>query len=282
LNKIENHYEISNVPFDKDGNHNDTFTLTVAPEVFVQVWIEEPNCTTQTKGKLFCKPQGGVSPYQLQLTDANQQILKSWTVNDAAQITELTDFETGYYSISITDANGKHYQDRLYLPNQEQIQIPNLQDTYTLIEGEELVLNADELLHNAQNDYYWILPDQSIQYQAAIYVQNKGIYTLFIKDANACETRKEIEVLSQSNNNLLSLDLFPNPSSGYYALRILLLRPATTHIQVYNTFGQLLNTFDYPADTYQIHRSSLQHSGIYYLKVTSENDTQTLKLIIEN
>ena len=92
-----------------------------------------------------------------------------------------------------------------------------------------------------------------------------------------------VGVNPEIKKNSLKASIYPNPANDQVQLDFSLTERSRLKIDLFNANGQLLKTFskaNYEAgrQTAEISLNSLS-KGIYLIKVTSENDSQTLKLI---
>jgi hypothetical protein len=87
--------------------------------------------------------------------------------------------------------------------------------------------------------------------------------------------------------DLNSIHLFPNPSQGATELVYELIKDATTSIAVYDALGNLVvNQLNKRYESKGMHRCSLQlkglKNGVYFVQLTTNQNKQTVKLIVSN
>jgi hypothetical protein len=87
--------------------------------------------------------------------------------------------------------------------------------------------------------------------------------------------------------DLNSIHLFPNPSQGATELVYELIKDATTSITVYDALGNLVvNQLNKRYESKGMHRCSLQlkglKNGVYFVQLTTNQNKQTVKLIVSN
>ncbi len=112
-----------------------------------------------------------------------------------------------------------------------------------------------------------------------------GDYTVTITDGFGCQDVKTFTVDIASSvielDNIGSINLAPNPTTGLSTLQVAFKRPVDARIQVLNTMGQLLyeardeqvTTGTYPIDL------NRYDSGLYLIRIFAEGQVKTAKLI---
>lgn len=118
-------------------------------------------------------------------------------------------------------------------------------------------------------------------------VSNLGVgeYTVTITDGFGCQDVKtfvvEVMVGTIELDNIGSVNLAPNPTSGQSTLTVAFKQPVDARIQVLNTMGQLLyETVDQQVTegTYPIDLSRY-NSGMYWVRIFADGQVKTAKLI---
>lgn len=112
-----------------------------------------------------------------------------------------------------------------------------------------------------------------------------GEYTVTITDGFGCQDVKtfvvDVMVGTIELDNIGSVNLAPNPTSGTSTLTVAFKRPVDARVQVLNTMGQLLyETVDQQvtSGTYPIDLSRYD-SGMYWIRIFAEGQVKTAKLI---
>jgi len=118
-------------------------------------------------------------------------------------------------------------------------------------------------------------------------VSNLGVgeYTVTITDGFGCQDVKtfvvDVMVGTIELDNIGSVNLAPNPTSGQSTLTVAFKQPVDARIQVLNTMGQLLyETVDQQVTegTYPIDLSRY-NSGMYWVRIFADGQVKTAKLI---
>ncbi|WP_425422530.1 T9SS type A sorting domain-containing protein [Phaeodactylibacter xiamenensis] len=112
-----------------------------------------------------------------------------------------------------------------------------------------------------------------------------GEYTVTITDGFGCQDVKtfvvDVMVGTIELDNIGSVNLAPNPTSGQSTLTVAFKQPVDARIQVLNTMGQLLyETVDQQVTegTYPIDLSRY-NSGMYWVRIFANGQVKTAKLI---
>ncbi|PHI19791.1 hypothetical protein CEQ90_11235 [Lewinellaceae bacterium SD302] len=113
-----------------------------------------------------------------------------------------------------------------------------------------------------------------------------GNYTVTVTDVQGCTDEATFVVVSDVDDfntadELASLSVFPNPTSGQLQLRLELAREREVQVQVLNQFGQRLAFRDLGRQ-WQLNESfdlSGQPAGVYFLQVYSEGVQRTVRVV---
>lgn len=112
-----------------------------------------------------------------------------------------------------------------------------------------------------------------------------GEYTVTITDGFGCQDVKtfvvDVAVGTIELDNIGSVNLAPNPTSGNSILTVSFKRPVDARIQVLNTMGQLLQETveqQVTEGTYPVDLSNYD-SGMYWIRIFAEGEVKTAKLI---
>jgi Secretion system C-terminal sorting domain len=128
----------------------------------------------------------------------------------------------------------------------------------------------------ADDYFYWFV--ESVK--GALFI--KGITT---QDGTAQPTvlryQKTPNPLSVTTNNIETIaTISPNPSNGVLNLKTLSNNFENSNIEIYNTIGSLIYKTDLKQNSTDIDISS-EAKGIYFIKISNDNKTQTQKIILK-
>lgn len=86
--------------------------------------------------------------------------------------------------------------------------------------------------------------------------------------------------LKENNNDENNFSIFPNPTNGILNFDIKLLNEGKTTIQILNTLGEILKIEHVSLQNPTLNIEDL-NTGIYFLKITGNNNTNIIKKIIK-
>ena len=124
----------------------------------------------------------------------------------------------------------------------------------------------------------------------AISVSDKGIYSVTVTNDDKCIGTDEINIdvalgYTENNEMLFSLSAYPNPFEGSSKIKFVLTQQSDVSLEVYSTDGVRLTTLaagDLAAGTHQFDFTPIvggNANGIYFVKLTIEGQTTTLKMV---
>ncbi len=92
--------------------------------------------------------------------------------------------------------------------------------------------------------------------------------------------------VQQINNNDLNLSVFPNPAKGNIAINYSLSAPSDVTIDIYNIIGAKVlsvSRISQPSgkNTEQVNFGNKLSNGIYFIRISAEGATTTLKFVVD-
>lgn len=108
--------------------------------------------------------------------------------------------------------------------------------------------------------------------------ETEGVKTLIINSAFNKQAIYSDVALSTSQFNKESFSFYPNPSEGFIEINLNNSFTKSTTLEIYNNIGILQKTEKLTTTTSRIDINNLA-SGIYFLKITTENGTSVKKFI---
>jgi len=92
----------------------------------------------------------------------------------------------------------------------------------------------------------------------------------------------EVELSFIPDEDTFDFIIFPNPSNGLYKVDIVNSRPITDdfNIEIFGSLGVIAEKFRTKETTFEIDISNLQ-KGIYFIKISTEKDSQIKKIILQ-
>ena len=178
---------------------------------------------------------------------------------DAGVYNETLEFETDHDCDSIVN---------LTLTVHE-APIVDIEGNTTITQGESTTLTA-----NGADSYVWstgettssitVSPEETTKYSV-------------VGTTNGCEAESEITVnvtVGVSENDALNAKIYPNPTQGELNVRCAGMREIT----VFMPNGQTIEKINVNDDNYTLNMSNYK-SGVYYLRITTENGTSIQKVL---
>jgi hypothetical protein len=113
-----------------------------------------------------------------------------------------------------------------------------------------------------------------------------GTYTLTVTDNAGCQDVQTVVVGPETSTNeistLRSLALTPNPTSGKALVNVQFTEAVDVTVQVVNTMGQVIETTQMFGTQGQVFDFDLsnQASGVYFVKVTVDDETRVERLML--
>ena len=112
-----------------------------------------------------------------------------------------------------------------------------------------------------------------------------GTYTVQVTDANGCTQNGSIDVQQFTGtidlDGLTSFELYPNPTNGFFNIKLEFTQQEAYEVAVFNAVGQrILNYTDVNTQTLMPMDLSQQASGVYYVVVSTENGRAVQRLIL--
>lgn len=177
----------------------------------------------------------------------------------AGTYNETLEFETDYDCDSIVN---------LTLTVHE-APIVDIEGNTTITQGESTTLTA-----NGADSYVWstgettatitVSPEETTKYSV-------------VGTTNGCEAESEITVnvtVGVSENDALNAKIYPNPTQGELNVRCAGMREIT----VFMPNGQTIEKINVNDDNYTLNMNNYK-SGVYYLRITTENGTSIQKVL---
>jgi len=182
------------------------------------------------------------------------------------------DLEIGSYYLKLYDYNAVSSSQHItfILSNTPSMDVP-------VITQIEQTLQATE-----GTTYQWFFNDILLDgaNEQILTPENSGIYTVWVTGLLGCGNMSapflftKVGIDEQSIEN--SVTVFPNPTTGSFTLSFPV---TTTLIQVYNAFGQMIETI--PVHGENLRQFEMAGKGIYLIKIQVEKDWVIKKIMVE-
>jgi hypothetical protein len=267
------------IAIDTDHSGSDIFTLLAAPDFFTRSQVISPTCSKMQAGVIQTDIAGGVPPYILILKGLSnpgfQKSAKEYNIYH-----NFEDISQGSYILHITDANNNIYTENIWVSNSH-IWETKISENYTLIEGGCITLDASKGMPAVNYTYSWTSPDGTVLNDRTINITKPGSYLLSITDENNCNSTMEIMVKQTGKANIKYVELFPNPTDGWFAIRIDLERAASVNVTISDISGKIIKHTLLKNERFYWYTDRLQKPGIYFITLIIGNEKESLKLVVQ-
>ncbi len=212
-------------------------------------------CFGDDSGAFEIMIQNGIAPYGVFIQNVFQEDLM------------FENQSAGNYDIMIVDSVLDTIFQTLVLEQPDELQLT--------VESTDGVIFAQAIGGSAP--YQYSLDGESYQDASVFDSLEMGVYTVFVQDANSCQTFDNVEVkpVSTSNFDRSGMDVFPNPFGDQFYIHI--PNNKTYKMNLVNAKGQVVH--DQKLDLYnEINIFSLER-GVYFLYIQGDTETWVKKLI---
>lgn len=204
----------------------------------------------------------------------------SYLWNDLSTNQTLQVNTSGTYSVTVSDVNGCQNSDFMLLTINA-LAIPSFN---YIVNGLELTFTNNS--QNA-NSYLWDFGDSqtsTIINPVHLYA-TPAIYNVLLTASNGiCPDSTSLQIIDLlTNTNIITsennISVFPNPSNGYITIAVTDFKQSLWTVEITNAIGQVIYTGIYKRSIENIDLSRFV-SGVYIIKIVSEEITKIDKLII--
>ena len=278
LSSAGNIIRFSPVAVDTDCSGNDIFTIVAAPAFFARIIVHSPTCRSASSGIIQTEVCGGVPPFDFVLKGVSDNRFQvSWRGNDRAYIFE--DIRQGAYYLNVTDSENNTYSKKLWISNSA-LWETQVGDNYSFHEGEVLALDASSGMPAMNFIYSWTTPEGLQHNNPVINISQPGVYLLSVTDEDLCNSTREVLVRQTDGSVFRMTDIYPNPASGWFTLRIMLDREADVNIVITDATGRVMKLATMQNDRFYRYVDMIRQPGIYFITLLSEGEKVTLRLIV--
>ena len=255
---------------DENGCITNSMTVTVfVPDPFIisSSFSTNISCHDANDGSINIQVSGGIPPYMFSLNNAVFQEDNLFSNLPAGTYTVIAEDATG---ISITSST-------VTISNPEPI-------SYT-IDVNENTITINNVMGGTGAYMYSIDGGITLQESNEFINLESGDYVVGVIDENNCSSFEQVLVIStgiQLVNDLL-FDLYPNPSSGIFTIKLQQSSLEDFQFQVFDMLGRLVYSSDAEQSVGLVQKTiDVSHlsDGTYQLKIQSEQRFGTQSIVI--
>ncbi len=271
-------FTLQNYNWDTANTNQVAYTIQIAPEMFAQVAITQPECNINDSGKLDFKIQGGQAPYTITLFENySGKLIKKWTQNNQSSSTVA--INSGYYDYQVLDANNRIYKQTLFVTNSNTT-IPALEEEYVLNES-PIHLDLNALLPSGVYQATWFLNDALYAEGTNVIINETGEYELHLVNDQNCKSISKFQVTGNKSSEAAGY-LYPNPSQdGQFSIFASYPKVTPITITFHTMAGARIHKKEYKNQATYTIPNSINTSGVYVVKVTSDFGEKNYKVIVK-
>jgi len=269
----------NDVKWDSDGSETDNFTFAKIQELFAAVRIVEyPTCTEFNNGLVSIDVIKGEGPYEFEWRsiDGSTDEIKG-KFETEFEIDQLT---PGDYELTLRDKHGKSFNRYFNLPMENEIPI-NLGPDQKISEGEEIVLNASELVHDSLDvSYFW---EGSFGYTARtkqITVTEPGAYRVYVTNkSNGCVFQDEIAI---EGSSIKKIGVYPNPikRNSKFKISVSLRTQEDIEVKLLDVKGNVHHAIKDSGRSEYLFDVKVDQAGQYVIMVVTEGGSEAKKIAV--
>jgi hypothetical protein len=267
------------VVIDTDNSGNDVFTILTAPPFFTRSIILSPSCQSLNSGVIQTEISGGEPPFDIVLNRISDSRIH-WSSREVNRDHIFEGISQGEYILNATDSRGKSFSEKIFVSNSGPWDI-QIGKSYTIPEGETIVLNASEGMPVSDFSYMWTTPEGLNVKSDAMAISQPGVYLLSVTNDNNCNITREINIRQSGRSVYKMVDLYPNPVRDWFTVRISLEHMMDVNVIITDLNGRMLKQTLLKNDQFYRYSDMIGQPGNYFITLLSGNEKVTLKLIVQ-
>jgi hypothetical protein len=229
------------------------------------------NCYGGSNGSVSITASGGTAPYSY-----------NWSNN--ANTSAVSNLSAGTYTVTVTDANNCSQISTVNITEPTAINLTFTSTDATSAGSSDAAINLTVAGGVSPYSFNWSNGQNSEDLSSI----TAGNYTVTVTDANGCNSVLNVTVADGPTSvsiadHLFDIRLFPNPSEQQTTLSVKLENQSDISFEVFNQIGQSvyqLNDSAVKENQYNIN-TSLWAAGFYYLRLSANGKTVTLRLSVK-
>ncbi|MGD1844277.1 MAG: T9SS type A sorting domain-containing protein, partial [Salibacteraceae bacterium] len=227
--------------------------------------ITPVQCFGETNGSATLQISGGTAPYSI-----------NWFGVDSSNLA------VGSYPYTVTDSLGCSFSDSVVVTQPDSITVAEVitpESSAGASDGAESLTTTGG---TSPYTYNWSAPGGSSSTLSGLVA---GTYTVTVTDSNNCSKVVSYEVPVVIGiaplTEVSKWNVFPNPARRGATLTWEHYRNATATVELYDMAGQVVQRLELPEPgNYPLDLQGIS-TGVYFVRMVSEGEAQTLRLIVE-
>jgi hypothetical protein len=252
-----------------------TFSFVVGGPVLLSTELVNPSCSHPNDGQFNTRIWGGLAPYQLEVSKEGKVVFNRTLNEDRVTVQDLA---SGRYHLKVTDRAGNIYKDEFYLNNSDGPRPVSIGREYTIPAGLRLALDASWQMEEGLA-YEWFGPGNFYSLSPKVALTAEGDYVLKVTK-NGCSYVQDIVVKLPPRNAFKDIDVYPNPSTGLFTVKLALDKPSNVVMNIYTEDGRLMMQRSFSGYAHYTFTEQLNATGVYYLEFITGLDKSTRKLMV--
>ncbi|MBK6989545.1 MAG: T9SS type A sorting domain-containing protein [Bacteroidetes bacterium] len=196
-----------------------------------------------------------------------------------ATTASVTNLSPGTYTVEVSDYVGCPDYATVTISYQFASPVIDLGPDTTICVGASLTLDAG-------SGYQYLWSDNSTN--QVLTVTSDGTYSVLITDGNGCEAFDAITVttitcnpIRSSSSPIRNVGIYPNPSTGMIDINFGNETAGSVEINVIDAYGKTQFVSQESLKAYDTRKLNLKElaSGIYFVRISFGNDSQTIRMI---
>lgn len=143
--------------------------------------------------------------------------------------------------------------------------------------------NGNELYTSLYDTYQWYLGSTALGTDSSEMAMSSGVYTVVVTNSDGCEATSApynfvlTSIANTATKNELSL--YPNPSNGSFTIDLGQTNKKVS-VTIYNVVGKIISQYEYDNISKPFIDISNQANGSYFVKIKTDNQTITKKVVV--
>lgn len=258
------------------SNSSYLFSFVKAPDFFVALDANVPDCNFGLTGNLKIKIVGGIAPYKISVIGLNYE--KSFTTNETDL--KISDLAQGKYRIKVSDVKESFNKDfTIDSFGNDNI---SLEPEYYLKDNKVMV--SPIMDNNQENlNFEWLLDTQIVSNNSSANLIRTGNYKLIATNVMGC--KKEIPFVVKQNQGNFDGQwmLFPNPvaSGEEFTIGFRLKDLSKVVVTITDLDGRIIETKNLDRIKVYEYKSIILIQGTYLVNTSINGLVTTNKLIVK-